>query len=141
VKGWLCLPLVATWAIAACGSTITAPSWFVSTYSGAPSGVTINGGSPVAVWAAADQMAVVVWWSSSCPKLPTTLQAFGNTLTVTLSSGTGPGGVPCTTDLAPTTTVIRIPASVDQTRQVNVIFVNNGAARHTFVLPPRTNQG
>lgn len=86
-------------------------------------------------------MAVVVWWSSSCPKLPIALKATGDTLTLTLSSGTGPNGEPCTADLAPTTTVIRVPDSIDQTRQVSVVFVNDGSARHTVLLPPRTSSG
>ncbi len=123
--------------LVACGSTTTAPSWFVSTYSGAPSSVTLTDGSPVAVWAAADQLAVVVWWSSSCPKLPVARRVAGNTLTLTLSSGTGPNGEPCTTDLAPTTTVIRVPASIDQTRPVSVSFVNDGSSPRTVVLAPR----
>lgn len=138
----LCSALVVvTGALAACGSTSTPPSWFVRTYLGAPSSISLTDGSPVAVWAAAHQMAVVVWWSSSCPKLPIALKATGDTVTLTLSSGTGPNGEPCTTDLAPTTTVVRVPDSVDQRQVVSVVFVNDGSARHTFELPPRTTGG
>ncbi len=130
-----------TCALAACGSTATAPPWFVRTYLGAPSGVALTDGGPVVAWGPANQMDVVAWGSSGCPKLPIDMKASGNTLTLTLSSGTSPNGGACTTDLAPTTTVIHVPESVDQTRPVSFAFVNAGSSRTTFVLSPRSQSG
>lgn len=130
------------WALAACGSTTTAPGWFVRTYPGEPSGLVFSiaadphGLGPLAVWGAPDQMAIVTWWSSGCPKLPIDLSAAGNALTLTLSSGTSPYGASCTADAAPTTTVIRVPHSVDQARQVTLTFID-GSTRSSFVLQPR----
>ena len=140
MKRWLCVPLVATWALAACGS-ISAPNWFVRTYLGEPSGLVLStadlhGLSPIAVWGAPDQIAVVTWWSSGCPKLPIDLNAAGNALTLTLSSGTSPYGSSCTADAAPTTTVIRLPHSVDQAQPVTLAFID-GSTRSIFVLQPR----
>lgn len=142
---WLCSALVVTCALAACGTTTTAPSWFVRSYLGAPSAnaFTSSGaleGAPAAIWAKADQMSVVAWGSSGCPKLPIALKTTGNALTLTLSSGTDPNGGSCTTDLAPTTTVIRVPNSIDQSLPVSVTFIDGGM-RTTVVLPPRPSAG
>ncbi len=130
------------WALAACGS-ISAPSWFVRTYLGAPSGFALSTADrhtlgPVAVWGAPDQVAVITWWSSGCPKLPIDLNAAGNALTLTLSSGTSPYGSSCTADAAPTTTVIRVPHSVDQAQQVTLTFID-GSTRSSHVLQPRSS--
>gem|GEM_PF-2123789 len=78
---------------------------------------------------------MVTWGSSGCPRLPTRLDAIGrNALSITLSNGAPPGGTSCTTDAAPTTSIIRIPGTVDAAGQIAVTTVD-GFYGTTVVLP------
>ncbi|MGA7988670.1 MAG: hypothetical protein WCB51_09765 [Candidatus Dormiibacterota bacterium] len=138
----LCSRLVfVAFALAACGTSATTPPWFVREYRGFPSGEspTQPGAALVdtVVWGAADQIAVVTFGSSTCPKLPVDLvTSTGNALTITVSSGSSPVGAACTADYGPTTSIIRVPESIDQAEQVGVTLID-GADRTTFMLPPR----
>jgi hypothetical protein len=95
---WLCsVPVVAAVTLAGCGTSTTAPPWFVRDYPGLPGDESpTQPGTPqglvdTVVWGAADQIAVVTFGSSSCPKLPVHLgTSAANTLTITLSSGMSP---------------------------------------------------
>jgi len=143
VNRWLCSVLAAASALVACGSTTTAPSWFVREYLGLPSSLSPNAPdmsfTDTVVWGAPGQMDVVSFGSSGCPKLPIRLDATApNVFTVTLSNGE-PGGA-CTADLAGTTSVIRAPSTIDPTRPVYVTIVDN-RTRTNVVLPPRPPSG
>jgi hypothetical protein len=145
VKRWLCLALLGAWALAACGSTATTPSWFVRDYLGLPAGLApyVPGTqlTDTVVWGTPGEMAVVTYGSSGCPKLPIRLDTPATSaITLTLSSGDPENGSTCTTDYAPTTSLIVAPATVDEGQQVTVTILDNGT-RTAVVLPPRDEQG
>lgn len=130
--------LVVTCTLVACGSSTTAPGWFVREYLGGPSSLSPNAPNPTftdtAVWGTSGQVDIVTFGSSGCPKLPIRLDATApNMFTVTLSNGE-PGGA-CTADLAPTTSVIRTPSNVEPTRPVDVTIVDNGTRTKVVLLP------
>lgn len=83
-----------------------------------------------AVWAEAGRMYVVTFGSSSCPKVPTGVSASAdNRLTVRakpISDG------PCTMDISPTTSLVDVPAGIDDSKPVEVTI--DGVVS---VLPPR----
>jgi len=83
-----------------------------------------------AVWAEAGRMYVVTFGSSSCPKVPTGVSASAdNRLTVRakpISDG------PCTMDISPTTSLVDVPAGIDDSNPVEVTI--DGVVS---VLPPR----
>jgi hypothetical protein len=82
------------------------------------------------VWAEAGRMYVVTFGSSSCPKVPTGVSASAdNRLTVRakpISDG------PCTMDIRPTTSLVDVPAGIDDSKPVEVTI--DGVVS---VLPPR----
>jgi hypothetical protein len=120
----------------ACG-TEAPPPWVVRSYLGVPPGVTYASRDDV-VWSTAGRMAMVTSGSSTCPGLPIRLDVpASNLLTVTvkpLSSG------PCTADLTATTSVIKIPAALDVTKNVTVTIID-GSYSATVSLPPRAGTG
>jgi hypothetical protein len=82
-----------------------------------------------AVWAEAGRLYVVTF-GSSCPKVPTGVSASAdNRLTVRakpISDG------PCTMDISPTTSLVDVPAGIDDSNPVEVTI--DGVVS---VLPPR----
>jgi hypothetical protein len=85
-------------------------------------------------------MAVVTWGSSGCPLLPDRLdEVGGNALTVTVKADI-PGMGACTTDAAPTTSVIEVPAALDLSAQVTVTIID-GIDGATVSLAPRPAGG
>jgi hypothetical protein len=79
---------------------------------------------------------VVTWGSSGCPRLPTRLDVIGrNAISITMSNGAPPAFASCPADSAPTTSIIRIPGTVDAGGQISVTTVD-GVYGTTVVLPP-----
>lgn len=102
---------------------------------GAPDGVTLDleGGSPTAVWIEhGESFAVVTMGSSTCPAFATEVIAEGDDLvSVTFGSSLND---PCTADLAPTTHVFDLPASVTSD-VINVeIRFEDSPEQHTIAL-------
>lgn len=124
-------------AVAACG-TQPLPSWLVRYTLGAPPGMTTT--TPprdAAVWTAAGRMEVVTWGSSGCPGLPTRLDVpASNVLTVTVKIY-DPSNASCPADLAPTTSVINVPAKLNGREEVTVSILD-GAYGRTVSLPGRS---
>lgn len=116
-----------TTGAAATGST---PS--VRHTKGLPPSVTVSdpSGENVVGWSGAGQMYVVTYGSGSCPKLPTSVTAAaGNRLTITTApSSDGP----CTMDYGPTTSLVDVPAGIDDRQPMHVTV--DGVAS---TLPPR----
>lgn len=111
-------------AVAGCGAP-SLPSWLVRHSLGLPSGVSQFVLRDDAVWGAAGQMKVSTWGSSGCPDLPTRLDVpASNVLRVTVKSY-NPSGGPCLTDLAPTTSILRVPAAIDAAQGVTVSVVGD----------------
>jgi hypothetical protein len=77
---------------------------------------------PFATWAASHEMYVTTWGSSSCPRLPTSVHAKGahgaqiNTAEHYLHKGDNA----CTSDLAATTSTVRLPLEIDDTAALAV---------------------
>src|ERR1039457_3430563 len=108
--------------VGACGSQ-SSPPWLLRHSLGLPSGVKAGPPDQV-VWVGVGRMAVVTWGSSGCPLLPDRLDVVGgNALTVTVKADI-PGMGACTTDAAPTTSVIEVPAALDLSAQVTVTIID-----------------
>jgi hypothetical protein len=52
-----------------------------------------------------------------------------------MSSGTPTDGAACITDLAPTTSIVQLPANVDDSKPLQVMLVD-GIYGGTLTLPP-----
>jgi hypothetical protein len=133
--------------VVACGQAAPDPPWLVSHQLGLAQGVSLAGSGPdalrdTAVRATQDRIAVVSWGSSGCPRLPMRLVAGpGNAVSITMSDGAPPPFSTCTADLAPTTSIVQLPATVDAAEQLRVTIVDgtNGA---TITLPvPAASSG
>ena len=74
-----------------------------------------------AAWGPPGQLLIVTYGSGSCPRLPNVVTGTGphmvTVTTVTYLSSTRPS---CTADLSPTTSVVREPANLDETRPVTI---------------------
>jgi hypothetical protein len=97
-------------------------STVIATYTkGMPPGVTrpaptsTDIPNPVVAWAGARQLYVTSYGSSSCPSLPSLVQASGSHyLNIKTASNLAPGdNAYCTADLGPTTSTINIPDAID----------------------------
>lgn len=108
-------------------SALPTPSAVLSFGRGLPSTIsTASSGSPVssgdrAAWGPPGQLLIVTYGSGSCPRLPNVVTGTGphmvTVTTVTYLSSTRPS---CTADLSPTTSVVREPANLDETRPVTI---------------------
>ncbi len=136
------LPLLAA-VLTACGTSSapgTAPS---SAPAGSATGSTLShtkglpptvtptdtAGQSLVGWTGPGRMYLVTYGSGSCPKLPTSVSATGNQLTITTAlSSDGP----CTMDFGPTTSVVDVPQGIDDALPVQVTI--DGVAS---TVPPR----
>jgi hypothetical protein len=116
-------------------------------YVGTPPGVTPvaitshTGLRDDAIRVAPDEAAVVTWGSSGCPRLPVDVQTHTNSeITVMLSSGAPPNGSSCPADLAPTTSILRLPTDLDEAKPLQMTLVD-GVYGGTFVLSPSPTPG
>ncbi|MFS0703942.1 hypothetical protein AB6N23_05400 [Cellulomonas sp. 179-A 9B4 NHS] len=68
------------------------------------------------------QLLLVTWGSSTCPTLPddVTWDAAAEVLRVTLTDATAYGDAACTADMAPTTSVVRLPDEAPDAAEVTV---------------------
>ena len=113
---------MASWGRVACGVVLVVGAFLsagcappmgglVKTYRGAPPGIgpTPLDFTPAAVWTGPSELSLLTYGSSSCPHTPRIIQTgpVGD-LEILLDT---PGVGPCTDDLAPTTSVIALPAS------------------------------
>lgn len=84
-------------------------------------------------WAAARQLYLVTWGSSSCPKLPTKVAADGaHHLVIRTKAYLAKGDNACTADLGPTTSTVTLPPESDDAAELRV-DVDDTA----LTLPPR----
>jgi hypothetical protein len=144
-RGWGVLASVAVLLMTGCGpgSSSPAPNVVLRHYLGSPPGVGIMAGPggrgplDAAVWADGDQIAVVTWGSSGCPRLPNRVNvAQKNTIEVTIGELHPPPGVACPMDSTPTTSIIAVPQGINPAQQVDVRFVDVDTGT-TVSLPPR----
>jgi hypothetical protein len=72
-------------------------------------------GEPCVTWAGAHSIYVITWGSGSCPMIPASVAAKGDQEVVirTVEHDFFDGDTACTTDLAATTSVVRLPATID----------------------------
>jgi hypothetical protein len=125
--------------VAGCGAP-SLPSWLVRHYPWAAAGVSTLKPQDGAVWITPEEMAVVTWGSSGCPDLPTRMTVpASNRLTVT-AEPYDPSNSSCPADLAPTTSVIKVPAALSLTDDVTVTIVDVSYGA-TVSLPPRDGGG
>jgi hypothetical protein len=109
----------------ACTSGSTVATAVVAHARGFPPGVTkppsdLAAGipKPFATWAQADQIYVTTWGSSSCPMLPTSVNADGAHEVRIKTAEHGEGN--CTADAAATTSTVRLPAETDDTAALTI---------------------
>ncbi|ANF31626.1 hypothetical protein A0130_08025 [Leifsonia xyli] len=124
--------VVAAASLAGCTGSPNRP---VDDYSGEPKGVqppaSSAGGASWAVWLEdGDQLAIVLYGSSTCPPKVQNVTATSSTqITATLAPA--PGGI-CTRDFVPHTTVFGTPDRITKTGEVKVVFPDT-----TLTLPAR----
>jgi hypothetical protein len=77
---------------------------------------------PWAAWAGPRSIYVMTWGSSSCPNIPTSVDAAAVDLVFirTVEHDFHPGDDACTEDMAVTTSLVRLPSSIDTTRALVV---------------------
>jgi hypothetical protein len=105
--------VVACGPVACAGGETRPKSIAATTYSGLPSDAPTptSPSSAVAVWTG-DTLELTLWGSGSCPAVPVAMKTPGPaTVEITISTDYG-GGAACTTDLSPTTSVLRLPDAV-----------------------------
>ena len=137
--GLAAIGVVATMASACSGPGHSRVSSAVTRhFKGVPTGVStaavqqhLRTQKPWAAWAGSRSISVMTWGSGSCPSLPSSVEAAGADQVV-VHTVVGPGDV-CTSDLAITTSVVRLPSRVD-TRRVLVVQIDGTSTR----LPART---
>lgn len=81
-------------------------------------------------WADDHSIYVVTWGSGSCPLIPTTVDAEGNQEVVirTVDHDFFKGDNACTADLAPTTSVVRLPVTIDSSKSL-IVHVDDASSR------------
>jgi len=72
-----------------------------------------------AAWGSPGQLRIVTWASFGCPELPDSVTATAHTIIVT-TKAFNPNGDGCTADASPATSVVTVPAIVDQTAPITV---------------------
>ena len=99
---------------------------------------------PCVAWEGAHTLDVVTLGSGSCPKLPTSVVARApNMIAIVASDDVYATGVMCTADLSPTTSVLRIPATINSSKTVRVQIdgtIVEVAALGTAVVPDVSSQ-
>lgn len=80
------------------------------------------GTTSTAVWSTPGRIALVVYGSGSCPRLPTSVTAHGaHQVTITTVEHLAKGDTGCTSDLAATTVVVALPRQVDRHGPLRVV--------------------
>lgn len=129
-RGWsLAAVLIAVVAVVVTAVYVSRPSAssaVVRHFTGLPRGVHATKCGPMpraqvpcVMWAGAHSIYVVTWGSGSCPNIPRSVTARSPRLVVIRTFELGGDGA-CTADLAPTTSVVRLPSSVDDSVPVVV---------------------
>lgn len=132
--------------VACAGTSGARPSWLVSHHLGEPKGVLTvgvpgSGARDAVLRSGASRLEIVTWGSSGCPRLPVRmLTSAANTVSVTMSDGAAPAGTTCTADLAPTTSVIQLPGTLDVAQPVGVAVVD-GVFGISLTLPAPQSAG
>ena len=90
-------------------------------------------GTPLAGWVDRPRrFGLTVWGSSSCPPVPTRIEATGSDrVNITFEQA---GDKVCTADLAPTTHEFTVPAGADTLPLAVTLVDGQGGTMHTFVL-------
>jgi hypothetical protein len=109
-------------ALTGCTASVTKPA---EEYSGEPKGVeapaSSAGGAAWAVWMKnGEQIAIVLYGSSSCPPKVATIGVTSSTQ-VKATLAPAPGGI-CTRDYVPHTTIFPTPSAVKTTKDVSVLL-------------------
>jgi hypothetical protein len=98
-------------------------------FKGVPPGLAVPAGQenprtqkPWAAWAAPDSIYVMTWGSGSCPRIPSSVKAAeaGLVLISTAEHDFHSNDNVCTADLAVTTSLVRLPSTVDATHALVV---------------------
>jgi hypothetical protein len=96
----------------------------------------LESGRPGAAWGPAGQIYIMLWGSSTCPSMGTHVHAQGDDA-LSIETGTAPstdGDNLCTADLGITTSVVRLPDQIDNTKALTVTIDGR-----TTLLPARSN--
>jgi hypothetical protein len=100
----------------------------VDHFRGAPHGVPLIGcgsteNQPCAAWADAHSLYVVTWGSGSCPLTPTSVSVANARKVVirTVEHAFLKGTTACSDDLRESTSVVRLPATIDSSTSVRVV--------------------
>lgn len=126
------LSVVAALALAACvynPAESHISSAVTNHFRGLPKGVTVPPGrwlprheKPWAMWSGPRSIYVMTWGSGSCPLIPATVKAADadHLVIKTVVHDFRKGDNGCSSDLAVTTSVVRLPASLDTSRALVV---------------------
>lgn len=129
-----CVALALGLLITATGCSRGVPSVVLSTERGAPLvGIVASPAGDRAVgWSGTAQLVVVTQGSSGCPNLPTDVVADGaHHVRITTAMWSPPGTNACTSDSAPTSATVAVPAGIDPRTPLTVTV--DGA---DLTLPP-----
>ena len=90
-------------------------------------------GTPLAAWVEKPRrFGVTLWGSSSCPAVPTRMEATArDRVSISFEQA---GEKACTADLAPTTYEFTVPAGADTVPLTLILVDGQGVTMHTFVL-------
>jgi hypothetical protein len=105
-------------SLSACtGSRSKLPRGVITYFVGAPSGITPPASSgaptPIVDWAGPNRIYVVVSGSSTCPRLPTTVQADGQHRVIIKIKDHLTQGGRCSGDVALITSTVELPSAID----------------------------
>ena len=90
-------------------------------------------GTPLAAWLEKPRrFGVTLWGSSSCPAVPTRMEATArDRVSISFEQA---GEKACTADLAPMTYEFKVPAGADAVPLTLILVDGHGVTMHTFVL-------
>ena len=90
-------------------------------------------GTPLAAWVQKPRrFGVTLWGSSSCPAVPTRMEATArDRVSISFEQA---GEKACTADLAPMTYEFKVPAGADTVPLTLILVDGQGVTMHTFVL-------
>lgn len=90
-------------------------------------------GTPLAAWVEKPRrFGVTLWGSSSCPAVPTRMEATArDRVSISFEQA---GEKACTADLSPTTYEFTVPAGADTVPLTLILVDGKGVAIHTFLL-------
>lgn len=76
------------------------------------------------------ELLITTWGSSSCPRLPSSVEADGSSVVVETNEFNLFGGDGCTSDASPTTSSVSLPSGVSVGRSLRVVIDGTAVSAH-----------